>query len=145
MKKFLLAFTTILFAAQLSHAAENKVPNLVLNNGVQMPQFGLGTYKLADGDEAYQAVLTALKNGYRHIDTAHAYLNERSVGRAIKDSGIPREEIWVTSKIWPTEYPNAAEALDKVLNRLGLDYLDLIYLHQPVGEYKKAWEDMIQA
>ena len=77
-----------------------KVPYIELNNGVKMPQFGLGTFMLDDKNgEAYNAVLTALKAGYRHIDTAHAYGNERSVGRAIKDSGIPRNEIWVTSKL----------------------------------------------
>ena len=81
------------------------VPYIKLNNGVQMPQFGLGTFALDDKNgEAYNAVLTALKAGYRHIDTAHAYGNERSVGRAIKDSGVPREEIWVTSKLWPNEF-----------------------------------------
>lgn len=87
------------------HVAQNEVPYIELNNGVKMPQFGLGTFMLDDkNDEAYNAVLTALKLGYRHIDTAHAYKNERSVGRAIKDSGISREKIWVTSKLWPNEY-----------------------------------------
>ena len=74
---------------------------LTLNNGVQMPQFGLGVYSIPDGDETYNSVMTALKCGYRHIDTAHAYRNERSVGRAVKDSGIDRSEIWITSKLWP--------------------------------------------
>ncbi|MBQ4471791.1 MAG: aldo/keto reductase, partial [Alphaproteobacteria bacterium] len=105
---------------------------ITLNNGTKIPQFGLGTYHLAEGDEAYNSVLTALQNGYRHIDTAHAYQNERSVGKAIKDSGVPREEIWVTSKLWPSEYASD-EAIKKMLNRLGLDYIDLVYLHQPIG------------
>ncbi len=77
---------------------------LTLNNGIQMPQFGLGVYNIPDGDETYNSVMTALKCGYRHIDTAHAYQNERSVGRAVKDSGIDRSEIWITSKLWPNEY-----------------------------------------
>lgn len=77
---------------------------VTLNNGVQIPQFGLGVYSLPAGEVTYNSVLTALKAGYRYIDTAHAYQNERSVGQAIKDSGIPRDSIWVTSKLWPNEY-----------------------------------------
>ena len=124
------------------------VPYLTLNNGVDMPQFGIGTFALDDNTgEAYNAVLTALKDGYRHIDTAHAYGNERSVGKAIKDSGIPREEIWVTSKIWPNEYGEGAttEALDRMLKRLQLDYIDLVFLHQPVGDVFGAWKDLVKA
>ena len=104
MLKKILAIVTLSTLLSLSvNAAE--VPYIELNNGTKIPQFGLGTYMLDDKNgEAYNAVLTALKLGYRHIDTAHAYGNERSVGRAIKDSGIPREEIWVTSKLWPNEY-----------------------------------------
>ena len=74
---------------------------LTLNNGVVIPQFGLGVYSIPAGETTYNSVLAALKAGYRHIDTAHAYANERSVGQAVKDSGIPREEIWITSKLWP--------------------------------------------
>ena len=125
-----------------------QVPLLTLNNGIQMPQFGLGTFMLNDKDgEAYSSVLTALKAGYRHIDTAHAYGNERSVGRAIKDSGIPRQDIWVTSKLWPNEYGEGKtrQALDKMLDRLGLQYIDLVYLHQPVGDVKGAWKDLEKA
>lgn len=124
---------------------KNQVPVLTLNNGVEMPQFGLGTFMLDDKNgEAYNSVLTALKLGYRHIDTAHAYQNERSVGRAIKDSGVPREEIWVTSKLWPTDY-NDEKALDKMLERLGLEYLDLVYVHQPIGDYMAAWNLLAKA
>ncbi|OLA78614.1 MAG: oxidoreductase [Candidatus Melainabacteria bacterium 35_41] len=123
----------------------NPVPYLKLNNGTKMPQLGLGTFMLDDNGEAYNAVLTALKLGYRHIDTAHMYGNEKSIGKAIKDSKIPREEIWVTSKLWPTEYENADVALDKMLNRLDLEYIDLVYLHQPVGNFNKGWEFLIEA
>lgn len=129
-------------------ASASKVPNITLNNGVEMPQFGLGTFMLDDNNgEAYEAVLTALKAGYRHIDTAHAYRNERSIGRAVKDSGIPREEIWITSKLWPNEYGEGvtAQALDKMLSRLGVEYIDLVYLHQPVGDVKGAWKDLEKA
>ena len=93
---------------------------LTLNNGVQMPQFGLGVYSIPDGDETYNSVLTALKCGYRHIDTAHAYRNERSVGRAVKDSGIDRSEIWITSKLWPNEYGEGKtlKAIDRMCGRL---------------------------
>ena len=84
--------------------AQKNQTYLTLNNGVQIPQFGLGVYSIPAGEVTYNSVLTALKAGYRHIDTTHAYQNERSVGQAIKDSGIPRDSIWVTSKLWPNEY-----------------------------------------
>lgn len=130
----------------LNAAAVNdkNVPRITLNNGVKIPQLGLGTFALNNNGEAYNSVLSALKAGYRHIDTAHAYQNETSVGKAIKDSGVPREEIWVTSKLWPTEYADK-KALDKMLDRLGLEYLDLVYIHQPIGEYMTAWKYLVQA
>ena len=126
-------------------AAEGKVPYAELNNGVKMPRLGLGTFMLDDrSGEAYNAVLTALRAGYRHIDTAHAYGNERSVGRAIKDSGVPRGEIWVVSKLWPNEYGEGEtqKAIDRMLKRLGLEYIDMVYLHQPVGDVEGAWRDL---
>ncbi len=123
------------------------VPVINLRNGAVMPQLGIGVYAIPDGEPTYNSVLTALKNGYRHIDTAHAYRNERSVGRAVKDSGVDRSEIWITSKLWPNEYGEGKTlvALDKMLDRLGVDYLDLVYLHQPLGDYVGAWKELEQA
>ena len=120
---------------------------ITLNNGVVIPQFGLGVYSIPAGETTYNSVLAALKAGYRHIDTAHAYQNERSVGQAVKDSGIPREEIWITSKLWPNEYGEGVtlKQLDKMLARLGLEYLDLVYLHQPLGDYNGAWKELEKA
>ena len=120
---------------------------LTLNNGVRMPQFGLGLYMIADGDEAYNAVRTALAEGYRHFDCAHAYRNEGSLGRAIKDSGVERDSLWVTSKLWPNEYGEGKtlKAIDRMLSRLGLEYIDLVYFHQPMGDYIGGWREMEQA
>lgn len=123
------------------------VPLLTLNNGVKMPQFGLGTYSIPEGEETYYSVMTALQAGYRHIDTAHAYGNERSVGKAVKDSGIDRDSIWITSKLWPNEYGEGKtlEAIERMRNRLGVEYIDLVYFHQPVGDYVGGWKEMEQA
>ena len=117
-----------------------------LNNGLDMPQFGIGTFR-SNVQEAHDAVLEALKAGYRHIDTAHAYQNERGVGAAVRESGIPREEIWITSKLWPTDYNsgNVAESINKMLERLGTDYIDLVYLHQAVGDYMAGWRGLEEA
>ena len=104
-----------------------------LNNGVSIPVLGFGTWKAENGEIAYQSVLEALKAGYRHIDTATIYKNEESVGRAIQDSGIPREEIFVTSKLWNTNhnYEQARQAFEESLEKLDLDYLDLYLIHWP--------------
>lgn len=120
---------------------------LTLNNGVQMPQFGLGVYSIPAGEVTYNSVMTALKAGYRHIDTAHAYHNERSVGQAVKDSGISRDSIWITSKLWPNEYGEGKTlaAIDRMLGRLGLEYIDLVYFHQSIGDYVGGWREMEQA
>ena len=120
---------------------------ITLNDGTKIPQFGLGVYQIPAGEETEKAVREALKMGVRHIDTAHAYQNERSVGKAVKDSGIPREEIWITTKLWPSEYgeDKTALAIDKALARLGTDYIDLLLLHQQFGDYLGAWRDMEKA
>lgn len=105
----------------------------VLKNGVQIPKVGLGTWQIAEGEDAYNSVTYALRNGYRHIDTAAAYGNEKSVGKAIRDSGIPRNEIFVTTKL-PAEckgYDVAKQCFDKSLSDLGLDYIDLYIIHAP--------------
>lgn len=104
-----------------------------LQNGVVMPRLGFGTWQAEDGQECYEAVLKALEVGYRHIDTASIYKNEESVGLAIKDSGIPRDEIFVTTKLWNRShtYDMAQEALARSLERLGLDYVDLYLIHWP--------------
>lgn len=105
---------------------------LILNNGVTIPQIGLGVWRARD-DEAYQSVLTALQLGYRHIDTASIYENEEQVGQAIKDSGIPREEIFVTTKVWNDMqgYDTTLQAFEASLSRLQLDYVDLYLVHWP--------------
>ena len=127
--------------------AQHNQTYLTLNNGVQMPQFGLGVYSIPAGDETYNSILTALKCGYRHIDTAHAYQNEASVGQAIKNSGISRDSIWVTSKLWPNEYGEGKtlKAIDRMLGRLGVEYVDLVYFHQSIGDYVGGWKEMEKA
>ena len=118
-----------------------------LNDGNKIPQFGLGVYMVPAGEETETAVRSALDMGYRHIDTAHAYQNERSVGKAVRESGVPREEVWITSKLWPSEYGEGktAAAIDKMLDRLGTDHVDLLLLHQQFGDYLGAWRDMERA
>ena len=120
---------------------------ITLNDGTKIPQFGLGVYQVPEGEATVNAVKTALEMGVRHIDTAHAYQNERSVGRAIKESGIPREEIWITTKLWPSEYGEGktSQAIDKMLKRLDTDYIDLLLLHQQFGDYIGAYKDMQKA
>ena len=106
-----------------------------LNNGTEMPAMGFGTWAIADGDDVTKAVKTAIECGFRHIDTASFYKNETGVGRGIAESGINRSELWVTTKVWPTEtgYDNTLRAFDASLKRLGLDYLDLYLIHWPAS------------
>lgn len=112
---------------------------IVLNDGNIIPQFGLGVYQIPEGEATENAVKEALRLGYRHIDTVHAYQNERSVGRAIHSSEIPISEIWITSKLWPSDYDDASQAIERMLERLNLKQIDLLLLHQQVGNYRKAW------
>lgn len=123
------------------------VPVVKLNNSVEMPRFGLGTFQQGSNETCKQSCLTALRAGYRHIDTAHAYYDEEGVGEAVKESGVPRSEIWITSKLWPSEYGEGKtlKAIDEMLARLQTDYIDLLYVHQPVGDYLGAWKDMEKA
>ena len=120
---------------------------ITLNDGNKIPQFGLGVYQVPEGEATINAVKTALEMGVRHIDTAHAYQNERSVGKAVKESGIPREEVWITTKLWPSEYGEGktSDAIDKMLKRLDTDYIDLLLLHQQFGDYIGAYKDMQKA
>ncbi|MFC6275309.1 aldo/keto reductase [Levilactobacillus tangyuanensis] len=123
------------------------IPTITLNNGVAMPQLGFGVFQVPDLDDCEAAVLAALKAGYRLLDTATAYQNEAAVGRAIKKSGIPREEIFVTSKLWVSDftYERAQRGIEASLDRLGLDYLDLYLLHQPYGDTMGAWRALEEA
>ena len=116
---------------------------LKLNNGVEMPMIGLGTFMISPED-AKKAVREGLKMGYRLIDTANMYLNEKAVGRGIKESGVPREEIFVSTKLWITEYENE-NAVDETLERLGLDYIDLLFIHQPGGNYLAGYKKLEKA
>lgn len=113
-----------------------------LYNGVKMPMLGFGVYQIPDYNVAKQSVLAALNSGYRLIDTAQAYQNEKAVGDAIRESGIPREEIFVTTKLWIQDftYEKALKATELSLERLGLEYIDLMLLHQPMGDYCAAWK-----
>ncbi|ALE05983.1 2,5-diketo-D-gluconic acid reductase [Arthrobacter sp. ERGS1:01] len=118
--------------------------NVTLNNGVQMPILGFGVYQIPDG-ETQAAVESALATGYRHLDTAASYGNEEAVGAAIKASGIAREDLFVTTKLWIQHAPTGSveedtrRSFDNSLNRLGLDYLDLYLIHQPLGDYYGEW------
>ena len=114
-----------------------------LNNGVKMPMAGIGTFLLTP-DEAEASVLSALECGYRLIDTANAYVNEKDVGRAMKKSGLKREEIFLETKLWPSFYEQA-DAVDKTLARLDTDYIDLLLIHQPAGNYLAGYRQMEKA
>ena len=114
-----------------------------LNNGVKMPMAGIGTFLLSP-DEAEASVLSALQCGYRLIDTANAYVNEKAVGRAIKKSGVDRKDIFLETKLWPSFYEQA-DAVDKTLERLGTDYIDLLLIHQPAGNYIAGYQLMEKA
>ena len=116
---------------------------ITLNNGVKMPVAGIGTFLLTP-DEAEASVLSALQCGYRLIDTANAYVNEKAVGRAMKRSGLAREEIFLETKLWPAFYEQE-DAVEKMLDRLDTDYIDLLLIHQPAGNYTAGYQLMEKA
>lgn len=120
---------------------------ITLNDGNKIPAVGFGVFLVPNDGPAYEAVSQALKAGYRHIDTAAAYFNESDVGKAMKDSGIPREEIFITSKLWLQDYgyEAARKGLETSLEKLGLDYVDLYLLHQPYGDVAGAWKALEEA
>jgi diketogulonate reductase-like aldo/keto reductase len=118
--------------------------NIKLNNGIEMPLLGFGVFQITDPEECEQSVIDAIQVGYRSIDTAASYLNEVSVGNAIKKSGVAREELLITTKLWvqDTGYENTLKAFQKSLDRLQLDYLDLYLIHQPYGDVFGSWRAM---
>ena len=118
--------------------------NVTLNNGVQMPLLGFGVYQVPDAEECERSVAEALRVGYRLIDTAAAYGNEEAVGNALKKSGVPRDELFITTKLWVQDagYEAAKAAFEKSRQKLGLDYLDLYLIHQPYGDVYGAWRAM---
>ena len=121
-----------------------EVPQIKLYNNIQIPQFGLGVYQITDNNECEKVCLEAIKLGYRHIDTAQIYGNEKAVGSAIKKSKIPREEFFITTKIWITDFSQgkALKQVDEMLKRLDTNYIDLLLLHWPKNDYISAYKDM---
>ncbi|UFT99106.1 aldo/keto reductase [Radiobacillus kanasensis] len=121
----------------------NLQDTITLHNGVKMPWLGLGVFKVSDGEEAVNSVKAAIKNGYKSIDTAAVYKNEEGVGQGIREAGVPREELFITSKVWNSDqgYESTLAAFEASLERLELDYLDLYLIHWPVaGKYKETWK-----
>lgn len=116
---------------------------LTLNNGLKCPVVGIGTFMLSPSD-AQNSVREALMMGYSLVDTANAYVNERAVGRGMKESGVRREDIFLSTKLWPSEYENP-NAVDETLERLGVDYVDLLYIHQPAGNWLAGYRQLEKA
>lgn len=121
--------------------------NIQLNNGLSMPQLGLGVWQMDNGEEAIKAIHAAVGAGYRHIDTARVYKNEEAVGRALATASVPRQDIWLTTKVWNDDIRagRTTAAIDESLERLGADYIDLMLLHWPVDGYLAAWKELEQA
>lgn len=120
--------------------------SLTMNDGHRIPQIGFGVFQMASA-EVEEHLPEAIAAGYRHIDTANAYFNEVAVGKAVRECGVPREELFVTSKLFPQSYPyeQCRQDIDATLERLGLDYLDLLLFHQPYGDYARGWKAMEEA
>ena len=120
---------------------------VTLNNGVKMPKEGFGVFQVPDPAQCEQSVVDAIESGYRLIDTAAAYFNEEAVGAAIKRCGVPREELFITTKLWVQDasYEGAKAAIQTSLDKLGLDYIDLYLIHQPLGDYYGAYRAMEEA
>lgn len=130
--------------------AQQAVPMIQMNNGVQIPQIGLGVFRIPDANQAKQTVLAAIDAGYRHIDTASFYENEAAVGDAIRDSDVPRSDLFITSKLWNNVrgYDHVIEHVHATLAKMHLDYLDLFLIHWPAPGYEEVWralEDLYQA
>lgn len=125
----------------------SKIETVKLNNGVEMPLEGFGVFQVADPAQCEQAVLDAIASGYRLIDTAAAYMNEQAVGTAVSKCGVPREELFITTKLWVQDasYEGAKAAIETSLKNLGLDYIDLYLIHQPMGDYIGAYRAMEEA
>ena len=117
------------------------IPTVTLNNGMEMPRIGYGVFRMKNPEECEEAVVQAIQSGYRLIDTAAAYENEEAVGRAIRRCGVPREELFITTKLWITDtsYEGAKRGFARSMERLGLDYVDLYLIHQPYNDYYGAW------
>ena len=120
------------------------IPSVTLNNGVEMPLLGFGVFQVTDAEECERSVYDAIRTGYRLIDTAAAYGNEEAVGKAIKRAGVPREELFVTTKLWIADagYERTKQAFDRSLQRLQLEHVDLYLIHQPFGDVHGAWRAM---
>lgn len=150
MKSLILIVLAVIMPLFLREAYANggkmfrQAPNIILNSGYKMPTVGLGTYSLT-GKTCTNAVLTALKTGYRLIDTAYFYGNEAEIGNAIKESGIRREEIFITTKLYPNQYDKAEQAIDEALKNLDCGYIDLMLLHHPGKNDVAAYQAMEKA
>ena len=115
---------------------------ITLNDGIKIPAVGFGTFLIPPDGSTYRAVREALEIGYRHIDTAAAYENEEEVGRAVRDSGVPREEVFITSKLWLSQFDEPQKGVERSLRKLNTDYIDLYLIHQPYGDVLNAWKGM---
>ena len=135
---------TSVSAFDLNANKNGKAPSVKLNSGYEMPIAGIGTYSLLD-KECVNSIVTALQSGVRLIDTAYIYHNEEAVGKGIKESGVPRKEIFITTKLYPSQFDHAAEAIDEALEKLDLNYIDLMLLHHPGDNDVEAYKAMEQA